>query len=89
MPVTNLSGLSIELGSDSNFWYLIGVKKQYTVYSLSGEPIQALVVHDGYASRFSRFGILPTDKAPQSGAADEPHDTFQGRNAVNQMRLSG
>jgi hypothetical protein len=74
---------AIELGTHPKFRYLIDVKKQYTVYSLSGEPIRHLLCKVGTPPDSPASGILPTGKAPKSGTADEPHETFQGRNAVN------
>jgi len=43
----------IQLGTDPNFRYLIDVKKQYTVYSLSGEPIRT------FCAWWARLQILP------------------------------
>jgi hypothetical protein len=74
---------AIELGTDLEFRYLIDVKKQYTVYSLSGEPIPHLLCVVGTPPDSPASGILPTGRAPKSGTADEPHETFQGRNAVD------
>ena len=81
--------LTIGVGTDPKIYYLITVKQQYTVYSLSGELTGHNRVQDEHASRFSASGFLLSRKFPKSGTADEPHDTFQGRNAVNQMRLPG